>query len=722
MPGPEIPGFGSADLSNCEREQIHLAASIQPHGALLILHETDLGVLQASANAAQYLGLRDKDPRGLSLADVSRDLARQLAQRLDATIDDMPVPFRCRLNDDPRSFDALVHRMPEEGIAVEFEHALPTPDLTAFMQSAIQTIVTSLTLRELCDDTARVFKDLSGYDRVMIYRFDEDGHGEVFAERKEAHLEAFQGNRYPASDIPRIARKLYERNRIRVLVDVEYAAVDLVPRVSPLTGRDVDMSMCVLRSVSPIHVQYLKNMGVRATLVVSLMVGGNLWGLISCHHYEPRNISFETKSVCELLAETMATRIAALESFAYSEAELAVRRLEARIVESIARDGDWKTGLFDRSQAILAPLRASGAALCFEGQILTTGEVPGTPEIRDIARWLDEQPWSRLYQTNALGLDEPAFSGLTAVAAGLLCVPISRSRGEYLMWFRAEQKHTVTWGGNPFKPVEVGSDPRDLSPRRSFSQWHQVVEGTSDKWSRTDQAAARMIAESIEDMVYQYRAVRMLIAQDQLVTVSRDVRNAQQPVVVADDMGQVLMANEAFRALMGGSARGLLRLADFPRHFENPDQMEGMLRELRDGGRSWRGEVVLKAADGRTTALLLRADPVLSPGQRILGFVLIFADLTERNTVDAFRRRFQDDILSLLHSRRVDQGMDGNPAYRNLLSSVAANGRLAVMEIADNVEVNTVPGMLNGVGDSVARTAKLLECLYLYRAHGAEDE
>lgn len=722
MPLPEIPGFGNADLSNCEREQIQLAASIQPHGALLILREADLVVLQASANANQYLGLRDNDLRGLTLADVSRDLTQQLDQRLNTTIDDMPVPFRCRLNHGPETFDVLVHRMPEEGIAVEFEHALPTPVLTAFMQSAIQTIVSSLTLRELCDDAARIFKDLTGYDRVMVYRFDEDGHGEVFSEHKEAHLEAFLGNRYPASDIPRIARKLYERNRIRVLVDVEYAPVDLLPRLSPLTGRDVDMSMCVLRSASPIHVQYLKNMGVRATLVISLMVGGSLWGLISCHHYEPRNISFEIKSVCELLAETMATRIAALEGFAYSEAELAVRRLEARIVESIARDGDWKTGLFDRSQAILAPLRASGAALCFEGEILTTGEVPGTTEIRGIARWLDEQPWTNLFQTNALGVDHPAFGRLTTVAAGLLSVPISRNRGEYLLWFRAEQKHTVTWGGNPFKPVEVGSDPKDLSPRRSFSQWHQVVEGTSEKWSHADQAAARMIAESIDDMVSQYRAVRMLIAQDQLTTVSREVHSAQQPVVVADDMGQVLMANEAFQTLMGDSAGGLIRFADFPRHFENPDQIEAMLQELQDAGRSWRGVVVLKAADGQTTALLLRADPVLSPGQRILGFVLIFADITARNTVDSLRRRFQDEILSVLHSRRVDQGMEGNAAYRNLLSSVAANGRLAVMEIADNMEVNAVPGMLNGVEDSVARTAKLLECLYLYRAHGAEDE
>ena len=178
-------------------------------------------------------------------------------------------------------------------------------------------------LRALCDEVTRIFRDLTGYDRVMVYRFDDDGHGEVFAEQRRPDLEAYLGNRYPASDIPQIARRLYERNRVRVLVDVDYRPVPLEPRLSPdHRPADLDMSLCFLRSMSPIHVQYLKNMGVSATLVVSLVVGGRLWGLVACHHYAPRFLHFEIRAACDLLAEAVATRIAALESFAQAQAEI----------------------------------------------------------------------------------------------------------------------------------------------------------------------------------------------------------------------------------------------------------------------------------------------------------------------------------------------------------------------------------------------------------------
>ncbi|WP_431204542.1 GAF domain-containing protein [Bradyrhizobium betae] len=163
----------------------------------------------------------------------------------------------------------------------------------------------------MCEEAATLFQDRTGYDRVMVYRFDDEGHGEVFSERRKPELEAYLGNRYPATDIPQMARRLYERTRVRVLVDVNYQPVPLQPRLSPITGRDLDMSLCFLRSMSPIHLQYLKNMGVGATLVISLVVGGKLWGLVACHHYEPRFIHFELRAVCELLAEAIATRIAA---------------------------------------------------------------------------------------------------------------------------------------------------------------------------------------------------------------------------------------------------------------------------------------------------------------------------------------------------------------------------------------------------------------------------
>ena len=317
------------------------------------------------------------------------------------------------------AYDGLVHRPSHDSLIIELERAGPKVDLSKHVGEALETILRAASLRALCDETARLFKQLTGYDRVMVYRFDDDGHGEVFSERREPELEAFLGNRYPASDIPQIARRLYVRNRVRVLVDVDYTPVPVVPARSPFNGAELDMSLCFLRSMSPIHIQYLKNMGVGATLVASLVVGGRLWGLVSCHHYAPRQIHYELRAVCELLAEIVATRIAALESFVQAQAELSVRRLEQRMIEAISRDGDWKTALFDSSQSILQPVEATGAALLFEGQVLTTGDVPDTAELREIGRWLDANPAGGVVATASLGREEPRFA-LKSLASGLL--------------------------------------------------------------------------------------------------------------------------------------------------------------------------------------------------------------------------------------------------------------------------------------------------------------
>jgi len=411
------PAFGEADLSNCEREQIHLAGSIQPHGALLVVRESDCSIIQASENAATFLGMPD-DVIGQSLHDLDGNLAEIIvAQGVDA-LGDVPIVVRCQIGNPSRSFDGLIHRPPEGGLIIELEHAGPPVDLAKDVEKALRTIVGSASLRILAEETAAIFKAFTDYDRVMVYRFDQAGHGEVFSERRRLDLEPFLGNWYPASDIPQIARRLYERNRVRVLVDVDYQGVPIVPRYSPLSGRDLDMSMCFLRSMSPIHIQYLQNMGVGATLVVSLMVGGKLWGLIACHHYSPRFVHFETRAVCEILAEGIGTRIAALEGFAQVQAELSVRRLEQRLIEAISRDGDWRGALFDSAPTLLQPLNASGAALLFDNQMLVAGDVPGTQDLRQIAAWLERQPdGESVIATATLGMDEPDLADLAAVAA-----------------------------------------------------------------------------------------------------------------------------------------------------------------------------------------------------------------------------------------------------------------------------------------------------------------
>jgi chemotaxis family two-component system sensor kinase Cph1 len=715
------PAFGEADLSNCEREQIQLAGSIQPHGALLVVSEPDLMVVQASANAREFLGLA-ASPTGRALADLPGDLAVRLAPHLTAALDAIPLGVRCTVGRSGVALDGLVHRLPTGGVVIELERAGPPVDLSRHVEGALDRLLGTSSMRALCEEAATVFKDLTGYDRVMVYRFDEDGHGEVYCERREPELEAFLGNRYPASDIPQIARRLYERNRVRVLVDIDYAPIPLEPVLSPLTGAQLDMSLCFLRSMSPIHIQYLKNMGVGATLVASLVVAGRLWGLVACHHYAPRFVHYEMRTVCELMAEAIATRIAGFESIVQAQAELSVRRLEQRMIEAISRDGDWRAALFDGSQSLLQPVEATGAALLFEGQILTVGEVPSTSHLREIGAWLGEHIKAGLYSTASLRAVDPHFAPLTPVASGLLATAVSGAAGDYLLWFRPERIRFVTWGGNPYKPVDIGNDPSQLSPRRSFAQWHQLVEGTADPWSDADLAAARLIGESVADVVLQFRSVRMLIARDQLEQVTRQVRFAEQPVIVGDAAGRILLTNESFERLLRAAHPSLQWLEDLPLFFTDPAEVRRNLRELLRERRSWRGEVAVDNDAGEARPLLVRGDPVFSSADRVSGFVLLFTDLTERKNAESARRRFQESIVDRHSVMNVPLDSRAHLVYRNLLGTVVGNAQLAALEITDGVDLGRMPHMLEGVQASVSRAADLLARLVWHASRDAEND
>ncbi len=714
------PAFGEADLLNCEREQIHLAGSIQPHGVLLLVEERGNVVVQVSANAASFLGL-DVSLVGLSLEEIPGDLASRLRPHFADPLHEVIRGIRCHIGHHNDAFDCLIHRPLGGGLIIELERAGPPVQLSHHLEKALQAVIATATLRALCDETARIFKALTGYDRVMIYRFDDEGHGEVFSEAKEPALEAFLGNRYPASDIPQIARRLYERSRVRVLRDVEYVPVPLVPTLSPITGGSLDMSLCFLRSISPIHVQYLKNMGVRGTLVVSLLVNGKLWGLVSCHHYVPRFIHFEERAVCELLAEAVATRIAALDSFVQAEAEIAVRRLEQRMIRSISREGDWRSALFDQSLVLLEPVGATGAALLFEGEVRTVGDVPSTSSLRDVGRWLDGQPRSELVFTAAFGKDAADFASLTPIASGLLAVPVSTMPGEYLVWLRPERVRTVTWGGNPFEPHVVGDDPSTLSPRRSFAQWHQIVEGTADPWGPADLAAARLIGDTVRDVVIQFRSVRSLIVEDQLDQVRRQVQTSDNPVIIADAEGAILQINTAFDRLLPPRVKRPQSIADLRTLFVGPDDAMQALSDLVRSRRPWRGELALEGRGNTPTPLLVRADPVFASRDRSLGFVLMFTDLTERKAAEAARKRFQQGVIEQHRpmSGRLDSKAD--LVFRNLLSTMVENAQLAALEIADGVDPAQMPGMLEAIRASVSRTAEMLGYL-IWHASREEKE
>jgi light-regulated signal transduction histidine kinase (bacteriophytochrome) len=701
------PAFGQADLTNCERELIHLAGSVQPYGAVLVASLPDLTLLQASANCESMLGLPLAQLLGRSLASLQGSCAAVL-QRLLATLEmTEPTPLQCTLapSGEPRDFEGCAFRHPEGVLVLELEPlaattaALPTAEIehAALMQgvaTAVQRLSATSSLGALADSLVQVVHDLTGYDRVMVYKFDADGHGKVIAEARDPRLDTLLGHNYPATDIPQRARELYLRNRVRLLVDVNYQPSPLVPRLLPSTGEDLDMSLCQLRSMSPLHLQYLKNMGVTATLVVSLVREGRLWGLIAAHHYSPRHLRYAVRAACDLLAEVAATRIAAIENYAHAQVALLVQRLEQRLVEATSVEGDWRLALFRNPAVILQPLEANGVALYHGGEILTAGEVPSTPEIKALLTWIESEAEHYPFVCSSVGQANAALESLTPTASGVLAVKLSAARPDYLVWFRREQLQSVTWAGDPHKPF-AGETAMDLSPRRSFAAWSEIVRGTALPWTAVETALARAVGVALVDIIIQVEAVRLLIGEQQLVRMRAAVKSSRAAVALADASGQLLYASDAFRTLFGARAESAQTLHALADAFVAAPALRAALQDLGKYQQSWKGHAALRVPQGEPLSLAIRAEAVLGRDGMLVGYVVTFADQTDSERAATARRKLENSLQPA--SRDADE----------VIRAILTNASLAAMDIVDGQHDASTAPQLNDVEQSTHRAARL---------------
>ncbi len=718
------PSFGQADLSNCERELIHLAGSVQPHGVLLVLSEPDLRVVQATANVAAFLGVPAERLLGQTLSVLGGDVEAAVRRLANATaLTDAAAPLQCSVERPAArgvrcfDFEGSVHRHPGGGLIVELEPVVPPAEAVdavvavetdpAFLldklQAAVQRFSNAPNIGVLADAVVSCVRDLTGYDRVMVYKFDPDGHGKIIAEARDPRLEPLLGHHYPASDIPQRARELYIRTRVRVLVDANYVASPLVPALLPLTGQETDMSLCCLRSMSPLHTQYLRNMGVTATLVVSLVREGRLWGLIAAHHYAPRNLRHAVRAAAALLGEVISTRIAAIEHYAHTQVAILVRRLEQRLVEATSTEGDWRLALFRNPRTLLQPLEATGAVLFHDDDIQTAGEVPSTPELRALLQWVDSQRPDPLFSCSAVEREQPALASLTPVASGVLAVKLSTSRPDYLMWFRKEQLLTVTWAGDPSKPV-IGNDPLELSPRRSFAAWSEIVRGTALPWSGAELALAQAIGTALIDIIVQVSAVRLLIAEHQLAQTRMTVHSSKEPVVVADASGRLLASNQAFAGMVGHEVGALATLDDLAQLFTQPAFVRQTLGALTRAHQPWRGELALLRTQGEPLPVSLRAEIVPGRDGVLLGFILILLDLSDAKRAEAARQHLEQSLsLALAGGGAIDVRVPHESDA--VMNAILANASLAAMDIADGPSGPSVAPLLGELEASTQRAA-----------------
>lgn len=708
----ESPRFGQADLSNCERELIHLAGSIQPHGLLLVVDEPAATVRMASANAAPLLGLRLPALLGRPLAPLGGNLAWHVAA-LPAEGLDEPQALQADTVVDGRRrcWEGTVHRVPSAGLVIELEPVvepgaeagavdLPGAQLTALVSAALDRLGSAPTPAALADAAVTAFRELTGHDRVMVYKFDADGHGQIVAEARHPRLEPLLGHHYPATDIPQRARELYLRNRVRVLVDVHREASPLVGADERHSPGDFDMSLCQLRSMSPLHLQYLKNMGVTATLVVSLVREGRLWGLVAAHHYAPRRLSLALRATADLLGEVISTRLAALENYAHAQVAVMVRRLEQRLVEATSNEGDWRLALFRNPRTLLQPLEATGAALFSDGEILPSGEVPSTPELRELLRWVDAQYREPPFACNAVAQAHPPLASIAPLASGVLAVRLSASRPDYLMWFRKEQLHTVTWAGDPRKPM-VDDDPLELSPRRSFAAWSEIVRGTALPWTAAEIALARAIGAALVDIIVQVRAVRLLIAEHQLAGLRDQVQDAPEPVLLADAQGRPLFANAAFSALSGVTAEALGSPERLAALFTEPGTLRQVLQSLRHEAHTWRGELTLARGAEPALPVALRAERVQGRDGVPLGVMLLFSDLRESRRTAAARQQLESALGAAASRDGAAQEPDA------VIGAILANASVAAMDIAEGLPGGPVAPLLQELEVSTRRATAL---------------
>jgi light-regulated signal transduction histidine kinase (bacteriophytochrome) len=580
-------------LDNCDTEPIHIPGSVQPHGVLLACDPTDLRVRSASANAAEVLGIATAEIFALTLPEILDAPATALVRaNLGARSWKRFNPIAATVRG--RSFDAILHRSGPY-LVVELEpHALAGEstyrDYGTDTHQALLRLQGADSLADLLDAAVGEVRRVTGYDRVMVYRFDVDQHGEVVAEERRADLEPFLGLHYPASDIPAQARRLYVANPIRIIADVAYRPAALVSAPDVADAAPLDLTHATLRSVSPIHVEYLRNMGVAASMSVSLLQDGGLWGLIACHHYAPKLVPYSVRMTCELVGQTLATLIQAWERREEAAVREAIGARKLRVLERLARADYLAAGLLEAPADLLDMVGADGAAMLEDGRCTRVGTAPPEHAIRAFAAWMASRGDESIV-THQLARDFPDAPALGTDAAGVVALALPQTRDNVLVWFRPVVARTVAWAGNPEKTYDEGPHGPRLTPRGSFALWRETVEHQSERWSDLEIAAAMELRSRLVDVLLRKtmeaeRAREMLLGM-----VSHDLRNPLGAISLA---AQVLEMKPAEQAVV---TRTSARIA------ASSDRMRRMIEQLLDYTRTKSGSLRVEPAEMDLVAL-----------------------------------------------------------------------------------------------------------------------
>ncbi|MBW4687110.1 MAG: GAF domain-containing protein [Komarekiella atlantica HA4396-MV6] len=497
------------ELTNYDLEPIHIPGSIQPHGVLLALKEPELTILQSSNNTRHFFGI---SPEELLNQPLTKLLEPEQINFLQDCLlqEDLqfanPIEFTIKAGGKSIHFDGIIHRS-DQLLILELEPALLEKSNAFFrfyhlVKQTISKLQIASSVTEISQILVKEVKKITGFDRVMIYRFDDNSNGIVIADDKPEYLASYLGLHYPALDIPPQARELFSQNWLRLIPDANYKPAAIVPTNNPLTEQPLNLSKSVLRSVSPCHIEYLHNMGVTASMSISIMKNKKLWGLIACHHQSPKFLPYEIRNACEFLGQMTSLELGAKEDSEDSEYKIQLKSVHSKLVEYMSAETNFIQGLINYQPNLLNLVNAQGAAVSFEGEYFTIGNTPEKPDIKHLVEWIYQNLQEEILYTDALSQVYPQAEKFRDVASGLMAFSFSKTQKNYVLWFRPEVVQTVNWGGNPSKTVEMNANgDLRLSPRKSFELWKETVRLKSLPWKSCEVNAALELRSAIIGVV-----------------------------------------------------------------------------------------------------------------------------------------------------------------------------------------------------------------------------
>jgi len=494
------------DSEFCGSLPLHQINLIQSYGFLLVLEKATLKIIQASENAESLFSRTLKDITGKHLDDFVRkeEVGILREKAVSPVADKIPLSFTLETGAGPLAYIALVH-VKEAYIIMEFQEVKENDSFISVFQELkfiMAEINLANTVKEVSEVSLKGLKKLTGFNRVLMYQFDSDWNGSVIAEVRDEGMDEYLGLKFPASDIPRQARALYINNPFRLIPDRDYTPLKLYPVINPLTHTFTDMANCNLRSVAAVHIEYMKNMGIKASMSVRVKRNEQLWGLISFHDREPRYLSYQMCSVLELLSEVISARISSMlnaEEFAF-RAGLQDKRNS--LIEEVFAKGSLPSGLMDGPVNIMELFEGSGASVIQKGKIYSRGIVPNEEDISELVFWLQSRPGDKVFaETNLSSVYEPA-ADYAEVASGLIAIPVNAEKGEYMLVFRPQVLQKVNWSGNPDTAISFEQDGKKYHPRNSFRLWQETVKHTSVPWLPEELD----VAENIRSFIFEYCA------------------------------------------------------------------------------------------------------------------------------------------------------------------------------------------------------------------------